>query len=214
MKKIFIVIVLLMVFIVPFSIKAEELDDSTIIKFDSYPGGSLSSKRDLTFVWTSSSKMEDLIIKVYLPEKQDYVEVFNMEWDLTDKEAGYDVEFMIVNEPVDNPETEDIDESLGKTWTYKVTFTVVDQTLGVLKFVFEYMADGKTYRNPFFMSNIVYPVPTPEPNQPDEDEEDDANDSTKLALIAAMFAAVCSLIGTILIVLSSQSKKTEDEEIL
>jgi hypothetical protein len=79
------------------------------------------------------------------------------------------------------------------------------------------------------MSNIVYPTPTPTP-QPKPDDSNESNDnssnnhevnsnndqnkSTRLALTAAMFAAICSLFGTVLIIFSSQSKKNEDEEIL
>ena len=225
MKKIFIAIMLLFVLFIPISVNAEELDDSTIIKFDSYPGGSLSSKRDLTFVWTSSAKMEDLIIKIYLPESEEYKEVFNYEWDLESEDEEYNVEFEIINEPIDDPETEDIDESLGKSWTYKVTFLVEEQTLGILKFVFEYKACEREYKNIFYMSNIVYPTPIPHPNPDNSDEsvdnstnssnnENEENKSTHLALTAAMFACACSLIGTVLIIFSSQTKKNEDEGIL
>lgn len=222
MKKIFIVIMLLFVLVIPISVNAEELDDSTIIKFDSYPGGSLSSKRDLTFVWTSSAEMEDLVIKIYLPESEEYKEVFNSNWDLESEDEDFDVEFEIINEPIDDPKTEDIDESFGKNWTYKVTFLVEEQTLGVLKFIFEYKACEKEYKNIFYMSNIVYPTPTPQPDQDDIDEstdnstnidnEEDA--STRLALTAAVFACACSLIGTVLIIFSSQTKKNEDEGIM
>jgi hypothetical protein len=229
MKKMFIVFALILMLFVPVRVNAEELDDSTIIKFESYPGGSLSNKRNLTFVWTSTSKMEDLIIKIYLPEEDKYLEVFNMSWDLEDEETEYDVEFIIINEPIDDPETPDIDETMGQTWTYKVTFPVVDQTLGVLKFVFNYNSGDKEYRNIFYMSNIVYPTPTPQPqpkpddsnesndnssNNHEENSNNDQNKSTRLALNAAMFAAICSLLGTVLIIFSSQSKKNEDEEIL
>lgn len=222
MKKIFIVIMLLFVMIFPITVNAEELDDSTIIKFDSYPGGSLSSKRDLTFVWTSSAKMEDLVIKIYLPESEEYKEVFNSNWDLESEEEDFDVEFEIINEPIDDPETEDIDESFGKSWTYKVTFLVEEQTLGVLKFIFEYKACEKEYKNIFYMSNIVYPTPTPQPDQDDIDEsidnstniDNEADASTRHALTAAVFACACSLIGTVLIIFSSQTKKNEDEGIM
>ena len=90
MKKLIycLVIVLLMVLILPLNVKAEELvednsssneevndnntsqdeiiNDSTIIKFDYYPGGSLSKERELTFEWISIEKMDTLSILVFI----------------------------------------------------------------------------------------------------------------------------------------------------
>ena len=133
--------------------------DTTIVKFDYYPGGSLSSERTLVFQWFSEEEMKDLKILLYIPSENQNKVIFDISWDLENMDTELEVDFEMVAPPADDPETPDIDETMGQTWTYKVTFPVVDQTLGVLKFVFDYNSGDKDYRNIFYMSNIVYPTP-------------------------------------------------------
>ncbi len=242
MKKLMycLVIVLLMVLVLPLSVKAEELvvdnsssnlevsdnnanpdeviNDSTIIKFDYYPGGSLSKERELTFEWISTEKMDTLSILVYNPNLKNYVEVFDLSWDFEDVESTFDVKFEIINEPIDDPLTPDIDETKDKLWEYKLTFKLAKDTYGLLKFMFIYTCELESYENLFYLPNVVYPsvVVPPTPPKQDDDKTDDLDDNegyftTSNALIAAIFATICSVVGTLLIIFSSQYRKFYDE---
>ena len=229
MKKfIYLILVMFLIaFMLPLTISAsddniindesnEVFDESKIIKFNYYPSGTLSKERALTFEWISKSKMEDLSILVYNPNLNKYIEVFNMSWDLTDLENTFDVEFQIINEPIDDPLTPDIDETLNQLWEYKLTFVLAKDTYGLLKFKFIYTCDEIQYDNLFYLPNVVYPsVVVPPTNEKDDDQDNDnENDSyftTSNALIAAIFATIFSVIGTLLIIFSSQYKKSSDE---
>ena len=87
-----ILIMFLLVCLLPFSVQAEENNnnqdeiviDTTIIKFDYYPGGTLAKERELTFEWISTNKMENLLICLYNPNTYVYVDIFDINWDLTD----------------------------------------------------------------------------------------------------------------------------------
>lgn len=244
MKKLIycLVIVLLMVLILPLNVKAEELvednsssneevndnntsqdeiiNDSTIIKFDYYPGGSLSKERELTFEWISIEKMDTLSILVFNPNLKNYVEVFDLSWDLEDVDSTFDVKFEIIDEPIDDPLTPDIDETKDKLWEYKLTFKLAKDTYGLLKFKFIYTCGLDEYENLFYLPNVVYPSvvvpptpPKPDDNKTDEKDDNDGYFTTSNALIAAIFATICSVVGTLLIIFSSQHRKFYDEVI-
>lgn len=233
MRKVlyFILVMCLMVLVLPFSVSAteeeltseesnssEEIIDSTIIKFDYYPGGSFSKERELTFEWISVEKMDSLVIKLYNQTENIYIDVFDLSWDLTDVNSTFDVKFTIVDEPVDDPLTPEIDETEGKFWEYKLTFKLKKDTYGLLKFLFEYECDEVLYNNEFYLPNVVYPSvvvpPTPPTSSGDETEEDDDKYfTTSNAIISAAFATMCSVIGTLLIIFSTQYRKFDDEEL-
>ena len=232
-----ILIMFLLVCLLPFSVQAEENNnnqdeiviDTTIIKFDYYPGGTLAKERELTFEWISTNKMENLLICLYNPNTYVYVDIFDINWDLTDEELEYDVEFEIIDEPIDDPLTTDIDESKDKLWEYKLTFKIAKDTYGLLKFRFIYDCEGSSYENLFYLPNVVYPSvivpPTPPASNDGSSGSDNNNNNnndnddnigyftTSNALIAAIFATICSVIGTLLIIFSSQYRKIDDEEL-
>ena len=233
-----ILMMFLMVCLLPFSVKAEENNndnnqdeiviDTTIIKFDYYPGGTLAKERELTFEWISTNKMENLLICLYNPNTYVYVDIFDINWDLNDEEMEYDVEFEIIDEPIDDPLTTDIDESKDKLWEYKLTFKIAKDTYGLLKFKFIYDCEGSSYENLFYLPNVVYPSVIVPPTPPTSDDNDGSSNSsdnnndnddnkgyftTSNALIAAIFATICSVIGTLLIIFSSQYRKIDDEEL-
>ncbi len=217
MKKIIALFMILCLFLIPnLNVKAEELDDSTLTKFNYYPLGSLSSKRELMLKWTSNKKMENLSIKVYSPKEDDYIEIYNMNWDFTIDENPYNVSFKVVSSPVDDELTPDVDESLVGDWNYEMKFLFNEDSLEIIKLVFDYDALGKNYFNSFIIPNVVYPITPPTENPAEDDEEGNEssykNYSTKNALIAAVFATICSVIGTILIIISSNRKTIEDDE--
>ena len=237
MKKfIYLVIVFFMLISLPINVLANEENnstnedssnteteevvvDSTIIKFDYYPGGSLSKERELTFEWISIEKMENLLISVYNPNLKKYVDVFDITWDLEAVDSTFDVEFEIVNEPIDDPLTPDVDETIDALWEYKLTFVLAKDTYGLLKFKFVYDCESVSYENLFYLPNVVYPsvVVPPTQQNPDtgsnnnNDNDKDKYFTTSNALIAAILATICSVIGTLLIVFSSQYRKLDDE---
>lgn len=238
MKKfIFSLLVLLfMVCLLPFNVVAEEINDSnkenndlnnnnseevldsTIIKFDYYPGGTLSKDRELTFEWISVEKMDSLIISLYNQNENVYIDIFDLSWDLTDVDSTFDVKFTIIDEPIDDPLTPDIDETEGKFWKYKLTFKLKKDTYGLLKFLFIYECDSVLYDNEFYLPNVVYPSvvvpPTPPTSNDDKDEtNDDKYFTTSNAIITAVFATICSVIGTLLIIFSYQYRKFDEEEL-
>lgn len=231
-----IIVVFLMVCLIPFNVQAEEnkeevtdevIKDSTIIKFDYYPGGTLSKERELTFEWISIEKMENLIIRLYNPNTFSYVDVFDLNWDLTDENLKFTGKFEIINEPIDDPLTPDVDETKDKLWEYKLTFKLAKDTYGLLKFMFVYECGEDSYENLFYLPNVVYPSVVVPPTPPASDDNnsdgnnnsnnnDDNNDryfTTSNALIAAIFATLCSVVGTLLIIFSSQYRKFDDEEL-
>ena len=222
MKKVlFILVILFMfVFMLNTNVNASELEneeivqDTTIVKFDYFPGGSLSSERKLTFIWFSLEEMTDLVIQLYAPKDQAYVEIFNANWDLESVESDFEVDFEVIEPPIDDLETPDVDESRGKLWQYKLTFELENDKYGLLKFNFIYKAGSKEYSNLFYLPNVVYPQYNP-PTAPDKDDDEDNEklfNNTSNALIVAILAVLCSVIGTFLIILSSQRTKLEDEE--
>lgn len=231
MKKfIFSLFVLLfMVCILPFTVNAEENNDladntpeevleSTIIKFDYYPGGTLSKDRELTFEWISVEKMDSLIISLYNQNENVYIDVFDLSWDLEDVDSTFDVKFTIVDEPIDDPLTPDVDETEGKFWEYKLTFKLKKDTYGLLKFLFIYECDSILYDNEFYLPNVVYPSvvvpPTPPTSDNNNDQDnDDKYFTTSNAIITAVFATICSVIGTLLIIFSYQYRKFDEEEL-
>ena len=103
-KVVFILVILfLFVFMQNTTINASDLEnnetvqDTTIVKFDYFPGGSLTSDRKLTFIWFSLEEMTDLVIKLYTPKEQAYVEIFNINWDLESMESDFDVNLKLLN---------------------------------------------------------------------------------------------------------------------
>lgn len=240
-KLVYLITLFMMLFTLSFNVLASEdssvdneniLDDenkevvydSTIIKFDYYPGGSLLKERELTFEWISIEKMENLLISVFNPNLKKYVDVFDITWDLEAVDSTFDVDFKIVNEPKDDPLTPDIDETIDSLWEYKLTFKLAKDTYGLLKFKFVYDCEGISYENLFYLPNVVYPSVVVPPVQQDPNNDpnnnnnnnNDNNDSyftTSNALIAAILATICSVIGTLLIIFSSQFRKLDDEDI-
>ncbi len=219
----------------------EIIKDSTIIKFDFYPGGSLSNVRELTFEWISIEKMENLVVRLFNPKTNSYIDIFDINKDLEieeddesidsgslegsesieEPENKFDGEFEIIDEPLDDPLTPDVDETKDKFWKYKLTFKLAKDTYGLLKFAFVYDCGETSYENLFYLPNVVYPsvVVPPTPPSTDDNKDDDSNKddndgyfTTSNALIAAIFATVCSVIGTLLIIFSSQYRKFDDEE--
>lgn len=226
-----LLVLLFMVCLLPFTVRAEENNDlsnntpkevldSTIIKFDYYPGGTLSKDRELTFEWISVEKMDSLVISLYNQNDNVYIDVFDLSWNLEDLDSTFDVEFTIVDEPVDDPLTPDIDETEGKFWEYKLTFKLKKDTYGLLKFLFIYECDSVLYENEFYLPNVVYPsvvVPPTPPTSDDNNDVDNDNDdkyfTTSNAIITAVFATICSVIGTLLIIFSYQYRKFDEEEL-
>ena len=190
--------------------------DTTIVKFDYYPGGSLSSERTLVFEWFSTEEMKDLVISLYIPSENQNKVVFDISWDLETMETDLDVDFTMTAPPIDDPETPEVDESTGKYWQYKLTFELQKDKYGLLKFEFIYNNGLKLFHNSIYLPNVVYPQhitpPTP-PISGDENDDQARFFNTSNALVAAILAAVCSIIGTVLIILSSQRRKFGDEEI-
>lgn len=214
MKRIITFFIILSLLLLPsIRFEADEIDDSTLTKFNYYPLGTLSSKRELMLKWTSSKEMDNLSIKYYSTKEKAYVEIFNMNWDLTIDENPYNASFKIVSYPVDDELTPDIDESLVGDWNYEISFLFNEDALEIIKLVFAYDADDKNYVNNFILPNVVYPIilPTETPSK-DDDNGNKTNFSTKNALIAAVFATICSVIGTVLIIISSNHKTIVDEE--
>lgn len=226
-----LLVLLFMVFLIPFTVRAEENNDlsnntpkevldSTIIKFDYYPGGTLSKDRELTFEWISVEKMDSLVISLYNQNDNVYIDVFDLSWNLEDLDSTFDVEFKIVDEPIDDPLTPDIDETEGKFWEYKLTFKLKKDTYGLLKFLFVYECDSVLYENEFYLPNVVYPSvvvpPTPPTSDNNNDVDNDNDDkyfTTSNAIITAVFATICSVIGTLLIIFSYQYRKFDEEEL-
>lgn len=226
-----LLVLLFMVCLLPFTVRAEENNDlsnntpkevldSTIIKFDYYPGGTLSKDRELTFEWISVEKMDSLVISLYNQNENVYIDVFDLSWNLEDLDSTFDVEFTIVDEPIDDPLTPDIDETEGKFWEYKLTFKLKKDTYGLLKFLFVYECDSVLYENEFYLPNVVYPsvvVPPTPPTSDDNNDVDNDNDdkyfTTSNAIITAVFATICSVIGTLLIIFSYQYRKFDEEEL-
>lgn len=226
-----LLVLLFMVCLLPFTVRAEENNDlsnntpkevldSTIIKFDYYPGGTLSKDRELTFEWISVEKMDSLVISLYNQNDNVYIDVFDLSWNLEDLDSTFDVEFTIVDEPVDDPLTPDIDETEGKFWEYKLTFKLKKDTYGLLKFLFIYECDSVLYENEFYLPNVVYPSvvvpptpPTSDDNNDDDNDNDDKYFTTSNAIITAVFATICSVIGTLLIIFSYQYRKFDEEEL-
>ena len=238
MKKfVYLIIVFIMFFTAGVNVLASEINndnnsndsteevvlDSTIVKFDYYPGGSLSKERELTFEWISVDKMENLLICVYSPNLKKYIDVFDINWDLEDVNSTFDVKFEIIDEPLDDPLTPDVDETKDALWKYKLTFKLAKDTYGLLKFKFIYECESIQYENLFYLPNVVYPsvVVPPTPQNPDNNNDKNDNDkdnndvyfTTSNALIAAIVATICSVIGTLLIIFSSQHRKLDDEEL-
>ena len=226
-----LLVLLFMVCLLPFTVRAEENNDlsnntpkevldSTIIKFDYYPGGTLSKDRELTFEWISVEKMDSLVISLYNQNDNVYIDVFDLSWNLEDLDSTFDVEFTIVDEPIDDPLTPDIDETEGKFWEYKLTFKLKKDTYGLLKFLFIYECDSVLYENEFYLPNVVYPSvvvpPTPPTSDNNNDVDNDNDDkyfTTSNAIITAVFATICSVIGTLLIIFSYQYRKFDEEEL-
>ena len=226
-----LLVLLFMVCLLPFTVRAEENNDlsnntpkevldSTIIKFDYYPGGTLSKDRELTFEWISVEKMDSLVISLYNQNDDVYIDVFDLSWDLEDLDSTFDVKFTIVDEPIDDPLTPDIDETEGKFWEYKLTFKLKKDTYGLLKFLFIYECDSALYENEFYLPNVVYPSvvvpptpPTSDDNNDDDNDNDDKYFTTSNAIITAVFATICSVIGTLLIIFSYQYRKFDEEEL-
>lgn len=226
-----LLVLLFMVCLLPFTVRAEENNDlsnntpkevldSTIIKFDYYPGGTLSKDRELTFEWISVEKMDSLVISLYNQNDNVYIDVFDLSWNLEDLDSTFDVEFTIVDEPVDDPLTPDIDETEGKFWEYKLTFKLKKDTYGLLKFLFIYECDSVLYENEFYLPNVVYPSvvvpptpPTSDNNNNGDNDNDDKYFTTSNAIITAVFATICSVIGTLLIIFSYQYRKFDEEEL-
>lgn len=226
-----LLVLLFMVCLLPFTVRAEENNDlsnntpkevldSTIIKFDYYPGGTLSKDRELTFEWISVEKMDSLVISLYNQNDNVYIDVFDLSWNLEDLDSTFDVEFTIVDEPIDDPLTPDIDETEGKFWEYKLTFKLKKDTYGLLKFLFIYECDSVLYENEFYLPNVVYPSvvvpPTPPTSDNNNDVDNDNDDkyfTTSNAIITAFFATICSVIGTLLIIFSYQYRKFDEEEL-
>lgn len=226
-----LLVLLFMVCLLPFTVRAEENNDlsnntpkevldSTIIKFDYYPGGTLSKDRELTFEWISVEKMDSLVISLYNQNDNVYIDVFDLSWNLEDLDSTFDVEFKIVDEPIDDPLTPDIDETEGKFWEYKLTFKLKKDTYGLLKFLFVYECDSVLYENEFYLPNVVYPSvvvpPTPPTSDNNNDVDNDNDDkyfTTSNAIITAVFATICSVIGTLLIIFSYQYRKFDEEEL-
>lgn len=226
-----LLVLLFMVCLLPFTVRAEENNDlsnntpkevldSTIIKFDYYPGGTLSKDRELTFEWISVEKMDSLVISLYNQNDNVYIDVFDLSWNLEDLDSTFDVKFTIVDEPIDDPLTPDIDETEGKFWKYKLTFKLKKDTYGLLKFLFIYECDSVLYDNEFYLPNVVYPSvvvpptpPTSDDNNDDDNDNDDKYFTTSNAIITAVFATICSVIGTLLIIFSYQYRKFDEEEL-
>ena len=226
-----LLVLLFMVCLLPFTVRAEENNDlsnntpkevldSTIIKFDYYPGGTLSKDRELTFEWISVEKMDSLVISLYNQNDNVYIDVFDLSWNLEDLDSTFDVKFTIVDEPIDDPLTPDIDETEGKFWEYKLTFKLKKDTYGLLKFLFIYECDSVLYDNEFYLPNVVYPSvvvpptpPTSDDNNDDDNDNDDKYFTTSNAIITAVFATICSVIGTLLIIFSYQYRKFDEEEL-
>lgn len=240
MKKIIVFLVLVFVLLFPVvNINAQELPNSTIIKYNYYP--SFSANKELTFQWTSNEEMEDLSIKIYVPTEDKYVELYNSNWDL-DKEQDsddknnnlgdqivdgenqessepneideilavldkYNVDFKILVSHEDDLDTPNIDESENKNWEYRLKFTYNDTSLAVMEIVLDYKANDRNYTNSFILQNIV--TPQIRPSNPDVKEEDNFEENN--ALFAAIFAAVCSVIGTVLIISSTSNRILDDE---
>ena len=226
-----LLVLLFMVCLLPFTVRAEENNDlsnntpkevldSTIIKFDYYPGGTLSKDRELTFEWISVEKMDSLVISLYNQNDNVYIDVFDLNWDLEDLDSTFDVKFAIIDEPIDDPLTPDIDETEGKFWEYKLTFKLKKDTYGLLKFLFVYECDSVLYDNEFYLPNVVYPSvvvpptpPTSDNNNDDDNDNDDKYFTTSNAIITAVLATICSVIGTLLIIFSYQYRKFDEEEL-
>jgi hypothetical protein len=164
--------------------------------------------------------MDSLVISLYNQNENVYIDVFDLSWNLEDLDSTFDVEFTIVDEPVDDPLTPDIDETEGKFWEYKLTFKLKKDTYGLLKFLFVYECDSVLYENEFYLPNVVYPsvvVPPTPPTSDDNNDVDNDNDdkyfTTSNAIITAVFATICSVIGTLLIIFSYQYRKFDEEEL-
>jgi hypothetical protein len=122
----------------------------------------------------------------------------------------------MVAPPADDPETPDIDESTEKYWEYKLTFELQKDKYGLLRFCFMYHNEVKVFKNDIYLPNVVYPQninPTPPPANNGEKDDQTRFFNTSNALIAAILAAGCSIVGTVLIIISSQRRKFGDEEI-
>ena len=194
----------------------ENTSDTTIVKFDYYPGGSLSSERTLVFKWFSEEEMKDLLILLYIPSENKHKVIFDISWDLENMDTELEVDFEMLAPPADDPETPDIDESTEKYWEYKLTFELQKDKYGLLRFCFMYHNEVKVFKNDIYLPNVVYPQninPTSPPANNGEKDDQTRFFNTSNALVAAILAAGCSIVGTVLIIISSQRRKFGDEEI-
>ena len=194
----------------------ENISDTTIVKFDYYPSGSLSSERTLVFKWFSEEEMKDLKILLYIPSENQNKVIFYIGWDLENMDTELEIDFEMVAPPADDPETPDIDESADKYWQYKLTFELQKDKYGLLRFCFIYNNGVEGFKNEINLPNVVYPQninPTPPPVNNDEKDDQTRFFNTSNALVAAILAAGCSIVGTVLIIISSQRRKFGDEEI-
>jgi hypothetical protein len=187
----------------------ENISDTTIVKFDYYPGGSLSSERTLVFKWLSEEEMKDLLILLYIPSENKHKVIFDISWDLENMDTELEVDFEMVAPPADDPETPDIDESTEKYWEYKLTFELQKDKYGLLRFCFMYHNEVKVFKNDIYLPNVVYPQninPTPPPANNGEKDDQTRFFNTSNALVAAILAAGCSIVGTVLFIISSQRR--------
>ena len=224
MKKLLVVLSFVLITLFSFNtsvyafepVANENTSDTTIVKFDYYPGGSLSSERTLVFKWFSEEEMKDLLILLYIPSVNQNKVIFDISWDLENMDTELEVDFEMVAPPADDPETPDIDESTEKYWEYKLTFELQKDKYGLLRFCFMYHNEVKVFKNDIYLPNVVYPQninPTPPPANNGEKDDQTRFFNTSNALIAAILAAGCSIVGTVLIIISSQRRKFGDEEI-
>jgi hypothetical protein len=224
MKKLLVVLSFVLIALFSFNtsvyafepVANENISDTTIVKFDYYPDGSLSSERTLVFKWLSEEEMKDLLILLYIPSENKHKVIFDLSWDLENMDTELEVDFEMVAPPADDPETPDIDESTEKYWQYKLTFELQKDKYGLLRFCFMYHNEVKVFKNDIYLPNVVYPQninPTPPPANNGEKDDQTRFFNTSNALIAAILAAGCSIVGTVLIIISSQRRKFGDEEI-
>ena len=182
-----------------------EIDDSIIVNIDYFPSVTFKNECLINFVWETRSKMENLVIKVYSPQDESYIIVFDMAWYLNGEMEKHNVNFKVIYEP-DNLKEEISDEDTKSYCKYEVRFHLTSTNLGVIKLIFEYDSKEKNYSNTFFIPNIVNTQ-----IKIISGKDKTYSTSTHNSIIIAILAAIASVIGTIVTVISSSYKRIEDE---
>lgn len=203
----------------------EIVDKTVIVDFVYYPLVSIDSLSNIRVVFKTNKAFSTL--KIYLDDsnKEENVLLFYYEKYLEEKEEilkgkegskdheedPYEVEFVEVSIPVDDPNTE-IDETEGKLYVYRLDFKINSKKTGIISLIYDYSIvdeeteETKNYVNAFYLSLIkTNPVILYDDGLIKVTE-------TRIAVAVCLLATVAEVLGTFLIISGTNKKKMSDDE--